>query len=72
MFITHVAFCMVKFTKNKSRCSMDDYVLNRECIYLGVEYKIVQVLGSDTLLVVKKEDFDKGSYPMQPLIIPGR
>lgn len=38
----------------------------------GQEYRIVEILNSDLLLVVKKDEFDAGVYPMQTYVIPGQ
>lgn len=48
-----------------------DLTLDRVVIYDGKEYKIVEILASDLLLVVKKDEFDKGVYPMETRVIPG-
>jgi hypothetical protein len=45
-------------------------VINRECVYNGIEYRIVSVLDSDLLLVVLKKNYDEGNYPLQTYIIP--
>lgn len=44
--------------------------MNRECIYLGVKYKVVEELTSDLLLVVSVDDYEKGEFPLQTFIIP--
>lgn len=46
--------------------------LDRYTNYRGIDYKIVEVLNSEMLLVVKKEDFDKGIFPIQTYILPGQ
>jgi hypothetical protein len=48
-----------------------DFSLDRECVYLGVVYQIIEVLSSNMLLVVPKKEYDKGKFPLTPLIIPG-
>ena len=47
-----------------------DLTLDRECVYLGIEYKIIEVLGSGMLLVAELKDFDKKEFPMNTVIIP--
>lgn len=47
-----------------------DLTLDLECTYKGVEYKVVEVLRSDMLLVVRKDQFEKGEFPLQTYIIP--
>lgn len=46
--------------------------LDRQEIYQGVTYEIIEVLTSDMLLAVPKVDFDKGEFPLTPVVIPGR
>lgn len=50
---------------------MDFYLLDRQVVYKGVNYKILETLSSEMLLVVPKEEFDKGEFPLTPIIIPG-
>lgn len=45
--------------------------LDRQCIYKGIVYQIVEILNSDMLLVVPKEEFDKKEFPLTTMIIPG-
>lgn len=45
--------------------------LERETTYKGIEYKIVEVLNSETLLVVQKDEYNSDSFPLQCYIIPG-
>lgn len=49
-----------------------DMTLDRVTNYGGQDYKIVEVLESDLLLVVKKEEFDTGVFPIQTYVIPGQ
>lgn len=44
--------------------------LNRKINYLGVEYTVVQPLDNELVLVVKDEDLQKGSFPLQTYVIP--
>lgn len=46
--------------------------LDRKVTYNGVVYQIVEVLNSNMLLVVSKEDFDKSLFPLQTYVIPGQ
>jgi len=48
-----------------------DMSIERETEYLGTFYRVVEVLNSDMLLVVKKEDYDNKKYPLQTYVIPG-
>lgn len=50
----------------------ENMVLDRVASYGGQEYRIVEILNSGLLLVVKKDEFDKGVYPMQTYVIPGQ
>lgn len=50
----------------------DMYTIERTISYKGVDYQIIEVLRSETLLVVEKDKFDSGEYPMQTFIIPGQ
>ena len=50
---------------------MVDLTLDREITYNGIRYKIVEILRSDYLLVILKDDFDKGEFPLQTFLIPG-
>ena len=47
-----------------------DLLFERKCTYLGVEYKIIESLKSNMLLVVPFEDFVKGTFPLPILTIP--
>ncbi len=47
------------------------FEVEREIGFNGVIYKIVDVLNSSTLLVVRKDDYDKGVFPLQTYVIPG-
>lgn len=51
--------------------SIEDMRLDRSINYNGIDFQIVEVLNSETLLVVKKEDFNSGQFPLQTYIIPG-
>lgn len=48
----------------------NQYVIDRECEFQGISYRIVEVLDSNFLLVVKKIDFDNQQFPLQTYIIP--
>lgn len=45
--------------------------LDRKTNYKGTEYKIVEVLTSGMLLVVNKNEFDAGKFPLQTYVVPG-
>ncbi|GAA4828146.1 hypothetical protein GCM10023310_01090 [Paenibacillus vulneris] len=49
---------------------MDLLSLDRSCSYKGIEYKVVAVLENDLLLCVLREDYEKGNYPINTVIIP--
>lgn len=49
----------------------ENYSLDRQITYKGVVYQIVEILRSDMLLVVNKEEFDNKQFPLQTYIIPG-
>lgn len=46
--------------------------LEREIVFEDIVYKVVDVLDSVTLLVVRKDDFEAKRFPLQTYIIPGR
>lgn len=50
----------------------DFYKLDRTIMYRDTVYQIIEVLSSNLLLVIDKATFDKGEFPLQPLVIPGK
>lgn len=48
------------------------YSIDRTIKYGTIDYKIVEILNSEMLLVVKKEEFDKKIFPLQTYVIPGQ
>lgn len=44
-------------------------LMRRNVNYLGVEYRVVQVLDNELLLVVKESDYQNGGYPLQTYVI---
>lgn len=48
------------------------FTLEREVEYLGEFFKVVEELNSDLLLVVKKEEHQKGVFPLQTYVIPSQ
>lgn len=48
------------------------FTVNRKVEYKGLIYKVVEVLGSNNLLVVLEKDFNDGNFPLQTYIIPGK
>lgn len=44
--------------------------LDRQIVYKGTVYQVVDVLKSDLVLVVKKEDFDNKAFPLQTYVLP--
>lgn len=56
----------VKFTIPEAMC------IDRTIDYKECTYQIVEVLNSEMVLVVKKDEFDKGNFPLQTYIIPGQ
>lgn len=57
---------------NKEGLILEDMTLDRQVNYNGIEYQIVEILNSDMLLVVKKEDFNNKIFPLVTYIIPGQ
>lgn len=48
-----------------------DITLDRQCVYRGVVYKILEILSSGMLLVVPQDKYEAGEFPLNPVIIPG-
>lgn len=46
--------------------------LDRQVSYKGIVYQIVEILNSEMLLVVIKDDFDNEVFPLQTYVIPGQ
>ncbi|MBT2603723.1 hypothetical protein J7E55_11920 [Bacillus sp. ISL-53] len=46
------------------------YQTDRVAVYQGIEYKVINVLDNDLLLVVSITDYDNQQYPLQTFIIP--
>lgn len=44
--------------------------LDLEITYKGVQYRIIEKLASETLLVIKKDDFDNNRFPVETYVIP--
>lgn len=51
---------------------MMDLNIDREVIFNGVTYRILEFLNSGNLLVTKKDDYDKGLFPLPVFIIPDK
>lgn len=49
---------------------MDMYNIERTTFFKGVEYQIIDVFRSGMLLVVEKNEFERGDFPLPSLIIP--
>lgn len=47
-----------------------DYTLDRTMNFENVEYRIVDLLMSGLVLVVKEEDYKNNKFPLQTYIIP--
>ncbi|MEI2341622.1 hypothetical protein [Priestia megaterium] len=46
------------------------YEVDRTSEYQGIEYRVVEVLDNDLLLVVVKADLENGKFPLQTFIVP--
>ena len=44
--------------------------VDKVSVYNGIEYRVVYILDNDLLLVVNKDDLEKGKYPLETLVIP--
>jgi len=51
---------------------MLDLTLDRTIEYNGSVFRIVEILQSATLLVIKEEDYQNGKFPLQTYLIPGK
>lgn len=43
--------------------------LDRQCTVNGIEYEVVQVLDNDLLLIVERDKFLNGIFPLQTFIV---
>jgi hypothetical protein len=63
---------MVIFINNRlgGMIVINMYKVNRSATYLDVDYKVLQVLDNDLLLVVTTSDFENGVFPLQTYVLP--
>lgn len=49
---------------------VNQYVVDRECTFKGITYKVIEVLDNNLLLVVNKADIDNNEFPLKTFVIP--